>query len=100
MSVPQSIEEPETADATIKDAVPALGIDIRRLITRHGSDDLHLLSSQKLGQPLISWFKQNCEVTPVDDGVDLWHLPQFLNQIAKVRHHFRGASRNIDSRNI
>ena len=44
--------------------VPALGIDIRRLITRHGSDDRHLLSSQKLGKPLPS----RCTSTSVRNG--------------------------------
>jgi hypothetical protein len=51
-----------------------------------------VVDCEKVGQPLIAWFKENREITAVNDRFDLGHFPQNPDQIPEFRHHLGRAT--------
>jgi hypothetical protein len=47
---------------------------------------------EKVAQPLITWFKEDREVTAVDDSFHLRHFPDLPDKIREIRYHLRRAS--------
>ena len=74
-AVPEAVQELKGAYAGIKHAVAPLSIDVLELVTRHRGNDFHVVDCEKVGQPLVTWFKEDREVTAVNDGFDLGHFP-------------------------
>ena len=79
-TVSETVQKLKGADTGIEDAVAPLGIDIVDLVTRHRGDDFHAVDLEKASQPLIAWFNQNRQVTPVNDGFHLRHFPELPDQ--------------------
>jgi hypothetical protein len=91
-TVTEPVQELKGPDTGIEDAVAPLGIDVVEMVTRHRGDNFHAVDYEKVAQPLITWFKEYREVTPIDNGLDLRHFPELPDKITEIRHHLRRAS--------
>src|SRR5260370_13608218 len=58
------------------------------------------MGNQKFGEPVKAGFKENREVAAIDNGFDLRHLPEPLDQIAKIGDHFWQAAGQVHGRNV
>jgi hypothetical protein len=70
-TVTKAVQELKCAYAPVEDTVASLSIHIFRSITWHRGYDLQAMFHQKFGEPFETGFKENSEITPVDDGFDL-----------------------------
>jgi hypothetical protein len=82
----------KSSDTGIEDAVASLSIDVVEPVTRHRGDNFHVMGYEKVAQPLITWFKEDREVTTVDDSFHLRHFSELPDQITEIRHHLGRAS--------
>src|SRR5258708_2332520 len=98
--VAKAVQEWKGAYPEVEDAVAALGIHVFRSVTWHRGDNIEAMGNQKFGEPVKAGFKQNREVAAIDNGFDLRHLPEPLDQIAKIGNHFRRAAGQVHGRNV
>jgi hypothetical protein len=91
-TVTKPVQELKGPDTRIEDAVAPLSIDVFEPVTRHRGDNFHAMFYEKVAQPLITWFKEDREVTAVDDSFHLRHFPELPDKITEIRHHLRGAT--------
>jgi hypothetical protein len=91
-TVTQSVQELKGPDTGIEDAVAPLSIDVVEPETRHRGDNFYAMGYEKVAQPLVTWRKEDREVTAVDDSFYLGHFPELSDKITEIRHHLRRAS--------
>jgi hypothetical protein len=91
-TVTEPIQELKGPGTAIEDAVAPLSIDVVEPVTRHRGDNFHVMGYEKVAQPLITWFKEDREVTAVDDSFNLRHFPELPDKITEIRCHLRRAS--------
>src|SRR5260221_13825940 len=88
------------ADAQVEGAFVGLGSEVLRSVKWHRGDNIQAIGDEKFGEPSKAGFKQNREVAAIDDGFDLRHLAEPLDQIAKIGNHFRRAAGQVYGRNV
>ena len=99
-TVTERVQKLKGPDTGIEDAVAPLSVDIVEPVTRHRSDNFHAVRYEKVAQPLITWFKEDREVTAVDDRFHLRHFSELADKITEIRHHLRRASSQVHSFNV
>ena len=99
-TVANLVEKLKRTDACVEHAFAALRIDVGGFIAWHRGNNFHAMCAKELAQPFVAIFKEDRQITSINDGFDVRDFSDAFNQIAKIGNHLRRSPGEIDRRNI
>ena len=99
-SVANLVKKLKRTDACVKHALAALGIDVGGFIAWHRGHNFHAMCTKKIAQPFVAIFKEDRQITSINDGFDVRDFSDASDQVAKIRNHLRRSPGEIDRGDI